>query len=189
MIKKTILNLQYRMEKDMGELVSQTFYEGKLQSHKKGIGNLFFHHVTGRLGYIDSSSFCKKEAILALRYAIAIQRRHKESEVVILSYYYGQIMEIRKQMASSQYSFQVCTVDSYQGMEADYVVLSTCSQQRKLNPFVADKKRACVAVSRGKCRLIILGNPQRLLGNTLWRGMLSKMRSIIGDFVLIDAVQ
>ena len=188
-IKKTFLNIQYRMAYDIGEMVSKTFYAGRLLSYKKGIGgNLFFHQVQGNTFNRGTSVCCRKEAKLAMQYGVAIQRRHMKSKVVIICYYYGQIMVIRELLARTGYHLKVCTVDSYQGMEADFVVLSTCAQHKTVRDHVADKKRACVAMSRGKYRLVILGNKRTLFESTLWTGMLSEMTKIYGDSVGAAAV-
>ena len=65
-IKKTFLHLQYRMEPDIGDLMSRTFYEGRLLSHENGVGNLFCHFVKATTEQMDNALSCK-EALLALR--------------------------------------------------------------------------------------------------------------------------
>ena len=54
---------------------------------------------------------------------------------------------------------KVETVDGIQGGEADYVILSMvrCSTNSNLN-FLAQKNRLCVALSRAKQLLLIVGN-------------------------------
>ena len=189
-IKRSFLNVQYRMQYDIGELISNTFYEGRILSMKKAGGhNLYCHYVTGWAYEDDLSTCCENEAELALRYGIILQDKHRDSKVVILCYYYGQIILLRHMMQSSGHNLRVYSVDSYQGMEADYVILSTCAQRKNMSPHIADKERACVAMSRGKNRLIILGNPRTLHGNDLWSGMLQVMRKISGNALGNAAIQ
>ena len=181
-IKKAFLNVQYRMEEDMGELVNDTFYDGRIVSAKKGgHDNLFCHFVSGVTYDIDSSTCCEKEAVLALRYATTIKGKHRDSKVVILCYYYGQVMLIRQLMKRSQNGIVVCTLDSFQGLQAEYVIVSTCAQFSNMSQHVKNKERACVAASRAKLRLIILGKERTFLQNTFWAGMLKQMSTLTGN--------
>ena len=192
-IKKAFLNRQYRMEFDIAELVSSTFYKGRIVSENKGgRDNLFCHFVSGMCYDNNKSLCCENEADLVLRYGNIIQKKHWNSKVVILCYYYGQIMLIREMMElrySTRRRLQVCSVDSFQGMEADYVILSTCAQKSRMSPHVADKERACVAMSRGKRRLIILGNKRTLQSNDLWAGMLKAMTTFTGNCLSVVAIR
>ena len=97
-----------------------------------------------------------------------------------------EMMELRY---STRRRLQVCSVDSFQGMEADYVILSTCAQKSRMSPHVADKERACVAMSRGKRRLIILGNKRTLKSNDLWAGMLKAMTTLTGNCPSVVAIR
>ncbi len=56
-------------------------------------------------------------------------------------------------------SLRVETVDGAQGAEADYVILSMvrCSTKHELE-FVAQQNRLCVALSRAKQLLLIVGH-------------------------------
>ena len=84
---------------------------------------------------------------------------------------------------------KVCTVDGYQGKEADYVVISTCAQKDSMSGHLAQMERACVATSRGKFRLIILGNRAVLQTNALWRAILRRMKHVEGNVCCDEAVR
>ena len=69
-VKRGFLNIQYRMEMDIGVLVSTTFYDGKVESYLKRSGkNLFFHDVRGEIHDRNGSISCNEEAELAMKYA------------------------------------------------------------------------------------------------------------------------
>ena len=59
-------------------------------------------------------------------------------------------------------------------------MVSTCLQ-KSLTPHMVERVRACVASSRGKRRLIILGNRLVLKQNALWSEMLRYMVHVEGN--------
>ena len=67
-------------------------------------------------------------------------------------------------------NFRIVTVDAAQGSEADVVVLSCvrCNRQRNLG-FITDKNRLCVALSRAREMLIVVGSMTTLRGDPVWR--------------------
>ena len=69
-------------------------------------------------------------------------------------------------------NFRIITVDAAQGSEADVVVLSCvrCNPRGELG-FIANRNRLCVALSRAKERLVIIGSRQTLTRNPLWRAV------------------
>lgn len=70
-------------------------------------------------------------------------------------------------------NFRIMTVDAAQGSEADVVVLSCvrCNRQRSLG-FITDKHRLCVALSRAREQLIVIGNKGTLCAvDRLWKGV------------------
>ena len=80
------------------------------------------------------------------------------------------------------------TVDGCQGKEGDYVIVSTRALNDTLTSFFAQEP-ACVAMIRGKWRLIILGNRQNLERNTLWSGPMRFMVSVDGNFCSLNAAK
>ena len=69
-------------------------------------------------------------------------------------------------------NLRVMSVDSAQGCEADVVILSCvrCNHEREIG-FLHNKKRICVALSRAKERLIIIGNSVTLRVNQIWSSL------------------
>ena len=58
---------------------------------------------------------------------------------------------------------KVGTVDKFQGQEAPIVFYSLCSSEPSESPrgleFLYDRNRTNVAISRGQCLVITVGNP------------------------------
>lgn len=190
-VKKGFLNIQYRMELDIGELVSTTFYDGKVESFLKRSGeNLFYHDVRGEIGTRNKSIFCKKEADLAMRYAKRILQKHRVSTVAILCYYTSQRRYISDSRGRDNFGrrLMVSSVDGFQGKDADFVIISTCAQKFDVKEHIGRKERANVAISRGRRRVILLGDKYSLSNNGLWSVILAGMKHIRGNVCSDEAI-
>jgi AAA domain len=65
--------------------------------------------------------------------------------------------------------FRIVTVDSAQGSEADVVVLSCVRcNRRSILGFISDRNRQCVALSRARERLIVVGSQRTLMRDLTW---------------------
>lgn len=68
---------------------------------------------------------------------------------------------------------EIASVDSFQGREKDYTILSCVrSNQHSGIGFLNDPRRLNVALTRAKFGVIILGNPQVLSRQPLWNALL-----------------
>ena len=139
----------------------------------------------------NGSLACVSEARLAIRYAKRLLLSHRNCTVAILCYYNAQDMLISDLMNGDVHRryLKVCTLDSYQGKKAHYVILSTSAQQGTMTGFLTDMERACVATSRGKNRLIILGHDAVLKKSTLWRAILDYVVPVKGNTCSAEAVR
>jgi len=95
------------------------------------------------------------------------------------------IRRLLRQRATLQ-DVRLCPVDNYQGEENDIILLSlvrSCSSQDAKPPgigFVRDENRICVALSRAKIGLYLVGNFQHLSRNSeLWSRMSQKAREMV----------
>lgn len=78
---------------------------------------------------------------------------------------------------SNTRAVKVATVDSFQGMEADIILLSLVrSNTTKDIGFLKEKNRICVALSRAKIGLYMIGN-MRLLAqcSKTWQEIESRL--------------
>ncbi len=108
----------------------------------------------------------------------ALEHRKKGAEpwtVAMLSFYTGQIAEMRTriQQLTGQHkshsfkypadgnpavSIDLRTVDSFQGHEADIVILSMVRGGSRSNPFLDNPNRINVAVTRARYQLVVIGS-------------------------------
>ncbi|EDX14184.1 GD21076 [Drosophila simulans] len=99
--------------------------------------------------------------VLAKLTEFLIQKaQYKHSDIVILSPYNGQIECIKKALPQNYRStVQVASVDSFQGLEANIVLLSLVrSNLSGRIGFLHQANRVCVALSRARWALYIVGN-------------------------------
>ena len=116
---------------------------------------------------------------------------YSPSQLTILTPYTGQVFLMRKLLRHKPMlqGVRLCPVDNYQGEENDIVLLSvvrSCSSS-ELKPsigFVKDENRICVALSRAKMGLYVVGNFRHLSRNSdLWSKIVQKAKEmgVIGD--------
>jgi senataxin len=70
-------------------------------------------------------------------------------------------------------NFRISTVDASQGSESDVVILSCvrCNAKNQIG-FLSHPNRLCVALSRARERLIVLGSSRTLTSkNAIWKGL------------------
>ncbi|CAM9344796.1 unnamed protein product, partial [Phaeothamnion confervicola] len=68
---------------------------------------------------------------------------------------------------------QVASVDSFQGREKDFIIL-TCvrSNEHQGIGFLSDPRRLNVALTRAKYGVVLVGNPRILSKNPLWNALI-----------------
>lgn len=177
---KGMLTMQYRMHKDIGELVSALFYDGKLSSHRQESGWTLSTH---RLAFIDftavpsyrhkkdshSSSPRNPTEVEAL--TNLLDRLHKTSQaegrhVLIICPYKAQREDTERAVKRMRLGFkiEVTTVDAVQGGEADLVFLLMTRSSGRVE-FLLDRNRLNVALSRARDAVYILGHQECLSPN------------------------
>lgn len=133
----------------------------------------------------DMSFVNKHEAKDLVKLAASLKGERKN--IVVLTPYNAQVEHIKALLRKAKIeNILVTTVDSYQGLEANIVLLSLV----RSNPagqigFLRQPNRVCVALSRARWALYMMGNMSTLEhGNPqLWGAIHSKLHAAnaIGD--------
>uniref|UniRef100_A0A1A9VAG4 AAA domain-containing protein n=1 Tax=Glossina austeni TaxID=7395 RepID=A0A1A9VAG4_GLOAU len=169
-----VLTTQYRMRVDIANLLTPTIYKNLdndgsvfLYPSVRGMAqNVYFmSHTHGELRSQKeetsiSNAFEIDEIIKLAQYLIKVGE-YSAQNLVILSPYSEQIKRIRYRLLQDEdlMSVKACTIDAYQGLEADIVLLSLVRNTRKKDiGFLEEPHRICVALSRARYGLYMIGN-------------------------------
>ena len=164
------LELQHRMRPQISELMKIIYPE--LKDHPvvedypniKGISkNMFFiQHDIAEVHDDDQMSHANPHEA---QYLVALCRYlllhgYRPDMITILTMYSGQIFELRKMMPKSEFEgVRVTAVDNYQGEECEVILISLVrsNDDGKIG-FLKIENRICVALSRAKHGLYVMGN-------------------------------
>ncbi|XP_054725604.1 NFX1-type zinc finger-containing protein 1 [Anastrepha obliqua] len=200
-LKGSILNIQYRMRPCIAELIQPTFY-AELKNDcsvemyprvRNMIKDLYFYsHNELEFQSEDECSiyndFEVKEILKLARHLIE-EAAYTSDDIVILSPYAKQVDRLK---AKTTKQLNIATVDSFQGLEANIVLLSLVRSNTKDQiGFLKEKNRICVALSRARHGMYIIGNMSLLAKcSETWRVIEQKLKAqeAIGDTfpIIID---
>jgi hypothetical protein len=154
--------------------------------------NLFFiNHTHPEEAFIEGNSKQNKfeaEYIISLAHFL-VKQGYKKSQITILVMYLGQRALISRMMKNSSHSkllkdIRINVTDSFQGEENDIILLSLVRSNNKTNTigFLKIHNRICVALSRARCAMYIVGNLNFLKEHeNMWK-------NIAGTLVKANAV-
>lgn len=186
------LTEQHRMRPEIASIVGNHIYD-RLDNHEsvytygnvKGIGkNLFFidHHrpenenPTGDVRS-HANTFEAKYVVALTRYLL--KQGYQRSDITILTMYRGQLFEIKQNMRKDEFDgVRVAAVDDFQGEENEIIILSLVrSNDDGRIGFLKVENRVCVALSRAKAGLFVIGNLSMLRSKdtTKWPAILNQM--------------
>ncbi|XP_020904024.1 NFX1-type zinc finger-containing protein 1 isoform X2 [Exaiptasia diaphana] len=183
------LSEQHRMRPEIASLMTHIYKD--LQNHPsvnefkdiQGIKyNLFFvdHRYPEELSEDTNSSFNEHEAkFLTKLCRYLIQQDYKTSDITILTPYLGQMFKIRDHLTEEELNeVRTSTIDNYQGEESDIILLSLVrSNNENRAGFVNDINRACVALSRARKGLFVIGNFEMLSkASEIWKNVVSTLK-------------
>ena len=185
------LDTQYRMPATLGTFISKEFYDGKLKNgggnHEQNLPEISGLHMAWVSVGINSgkeerknNSFCRPAEVSKI---IELLKKITSSEEGLKYTYgiitfYSQQNELAKQEVNSakkngdlqqNVNIECGTVDAMQGKEFDIVFLSMVRAISEMqgdvaNPygFIANKNRQCVALSRAKKCVLVVGDPKMM---------------------------
>ncbi len=194
---KSVLLEQFRMPKEVGNMISTLFYNGILKNGIVKTAEGFISPKT--IQWIDVKGRNQRE--LTSRYNIEEARAVKrlildiankvptgvKKDIAVITPYTAQKKIINKIIKDSKHHKEISrlnvkcnTVDSFQGQESDIVIYCCVRTDGNLS-FLLDKKRLNVALSRVKENLFIVGHKD-FLYNAEFEGKENLFRTII-DYI------
>ena len=188
------LNKQYRMPKILADIVSKNFYDGILETpDKEGSEPLSFGPLKGRNIVWANEGFRAEDKTLKdkrsssffaklLSETFQINQPYDKYSYGIITFYSAQRDYIKSELVKEGIinpdgknpdgiAIEIGTVDSFQGKEFDVVFLSMVRSFAKIHKkvnkygFTSDEHRLCVALSRAKKCMVIVGDSDMVKGN------------------------
>lgn len=186
------LNTQYRMPEVLCDVVSKTFYGGRLKTDTNTATNRLNTNIPA-LGFLSAngreetdrkktSPYNEWEVDLIGRIMPDIVRILKciptpsrtnvdtAARIAVMTPYREQKKRLKEELKVFESDVEVVTIDSSQGLEYDLVVLSMVKTRH--SPFLADAKRTNVAISRAKYGCLIVGHKGTLSKTTYWKDII-----------------
>ncbi|XP_031098417.1 regulator of nonsense transcripts 1 homolog [Ipomoea triloba] len=201
-VKPIRLQVQYRMHPALSEFPSNNFYEGTLQNgvtinerQSSGIDfpwpvpnrPMFFYVQMGQeeisasgTSYLNRTEAANVEKIVTTFLKSGVV----PGQIGVITPYEGQRAYIVNYMSRNgalrqqlYKEIEVASVDSFQGREKDYIILSCVrSNEHQGIGFLNDPRRLNVALTRARYGIVILGNPKVLSKQSLWNGLLTHFK-------------
>ena len=192
-IKPHMLQVQYRMHPKLSEFPSNTFYDGNLQNGVTSDDRIyfnvnfpwpnpkkptFFYHIVGKEEFSASgTSYINREEADFIETIVKtlLKCTVKPEQIGIITPYEGQrcyiVSRMLKNCASTE--IEVSSVDSFQGREKDYIIMSCVrSNNHHGIGFLDDPRRLNVSLTRARYGLILVGNVMALSNHQLWINLL-----------------
>ncbi|OHT04991.1 Regulator of nonsense transcripts 1 [Tritrichomonas foetus] len=197
-MKPVRLVTQYRMHPALAEFPSNYFYEGILENGvsakdrtpsrtkfpfpQPGVPMFFFNSTGAEESSDSGTSFINRQETFLVSQIISklCKAGVSPKQIGVITPYAGQRCYIGQFLAAAgdlpidYYRYiEVASVDSFQGGERDYIILSCVrSNERGYIGFLKDRRRMNVSLTRAKMGLMIIGSAQALSSNKMWFDLL-----------------
>ncbi len=188
------LRRQYRMHPAIGNLISQAFYDGKLEQGRNASEFHDYGWLNRPVSWLSTSTFPgraenplgrsfenRAEADRIVKWLEDFENQCRQRDLCptlgIISGYQAQVELLRRlidpdnttRWQNSQ--IEVTTVDSFQGRECDVILYSTVRSNQQYNiGFLRDYRRINVALSRARSILVIVGDDFMMRGAVVGMG-------------------
>jgi regulator of nonsense transcripts 1 len=198
-VPQITLKMQYRMPDSLLQFPSKYFYDGlvscteELKNSNVGLPTGFPWPSSIPLAFINVGNNTEvlhnfggksnlKEADLVVNIVshMLADGNTQAKDIAIITPYSKQVQIIRNSLSSGWNKIPhselitVGTVDSFQGQETDIVIFSAV-RSNGLNElgFLRDSRRLCVAITRARKGLILIGNQSCLKSCKHWSALIS----------------
>lgn len=165
-------------------------------------GNVFDKCIAIKTANVDASSTTEKsksnriyenpcEAALVLKIIKELLACGMSgTSIGVITTYSLQVELLRRLIATIDSEVEVNTVDQYQGRDKEVIIYSCCRtgatiknsidevEDRKKTEILSDHRRLTVAVTRAKCKLIIIGDANSLRNYKPFRQLLDNVNSM-----------
>ena len=189
------LRVQYRMPAELLEHPSRYFYDSLVECARNrprsqppggfawpGGRPLCFVHCGSNLEVSHHSggkSNPREAAVVAKIVSDVLEAGDvAPANVAVIAPYSSQVDQVRTRLGRLGRTCRVGTVDSFQGQETDLVIVSaTRSNDLGDLGFLNDPRRLCVAITRARRGLIVVGDTQTLRHSHHWAALVDSCKA------------
>eukprot|EP00940_MAST-03C_sp_MAST-3C-sp2_P002735 g2735.t1 len=200
-----MLRRQYRCHPTIATLASELFYEGRVLNGIEETSRPPLFHCLGPVVSVDvprgvahgqgsmSNAEEVREVCAWVRLAMTVLVNDDRSSPItigVITMYHAQVRAIRRALETSvgvaaATDVQVSTVDAFQGAERDIIIISTVATESRSGSsnaiaFISQNERVCVAMTRARHHLIVVGSDKTLRKSRVW-GLLARTAARTGD--------
>ena len=195
-----LLDTQYRMINQIGDLIIKLFYTDKLKNGRNEDAEdciLWIDYVPTQTWPIDELDSVEKQRIYNLNECEIISavlmklnaNSNNGTSVAIIAPYKNQVLILRELLQTESLcnlDINIDSVDGFQGKECDIVIFSLTRTVGSFR-FLADQRRLNVALSRARDRIIIIGNLDFATKNSILKAIsnASKIHKYDSEFCII----
>ena len=190
LVPAQLLDVQYRMHPKLSAYASGRFYDGLVRDGVTAEQRAapvtwpvadypgYFHAVTGADAREGTSYINAAEATVVVdTVAWLVRQECALQRIGVIATYGAQVHHIARLAARVGLSgLEVHTVDSYQGEERDFMIISFVRSSEGSLRFIASPQRVCVALTRARYGRICVGNPATLERHELLRSVVQHHR-------------
>ncbi|CAK5278886.1 unnamed protein product [Mycena citricolor] len=196
------LTKNFRSHPSILKFPNERFYQGELEACgspsvvnayvnwgplPNGQFPVIFHAIRGKDDREASSpSFFNVDEVSQVKSYVAMLRddrrvRITDNDIGVITPYHAQCLKIRAVLRAFADGVKVGSVEEFQGQERQVIIVSTVRSSREFVEydlrhtlgFVANPRRFNVAVTRAQALLIVIGDPDVLGLDPLWRTFLN----------------
>jgi superfamily I DNA and/or RNA helicase len=186
------LDTQFRMHPDISKFSNECFYDNKIKNavtkeQRELTTNVISDHVT----FIETKgneekvgfSFKNKAEVTAVFQMVRklVDSGVSMEEIGVISPYAPQVKELRKLISDQYQDVKIGSVDSFQGSQKNYIIISTVRSGCDLG-FLKDMRRLNVAMTRARIAVIVIGKSRALANDPYWNKLVMYCNNVLGSY-------
>lgn len=185
------LDIQHRMRPEISKLIRNMYPTlkdsaivknfPKIKGVHKNVTFITHKELEEENEYLNSKSNIHEAKFMVAFCKYLLQQGYKPSQITMLTGYTGQLIALKNVMPRDEFDgVRIKAIDNFQGEESDIILLSLVRSNLDGNVgFLNAENRVCVALSRAKHGLYVIGNFSLLEEKSLlWNKILSDVRDM-----------
>ena len=192
----SLLNTQYRMNRQILSFPNQMFYDNQLLSEET-VKERYLDNDQEGIVFIDTAGAGFEEAInpetrsrwnegeyfILREHFVLNQSLYVDQSIGIICPYSEQVKFIKEQVENDpcfrDYNIEVNSIDGFQGQEKDVIYISLVrSNETAEIGFLSDQRRFNVALTRAKKKLIVIGDSATLAQHKMFADWIDHMEKM-----------